>query len=98
MESKLLLLQHAFETLDYRRVELKVDAENIRYRTTVLRLGGREEGYFRKHMQYQDGRNRNSIYYSILDDEWPSIKDRLQRRLAVERADQYQPSANSESS
>ncbi len=80
-ESKLLLLRHAFETLGYRRVELKVDAENTRSREAVLRLGAREEGYFRKHMLYPDGRNRDSIYYSILDDEWPGIKNKLQIRL-----------------
>jgi len=79
--SKLLLLRHAFETLGYRRVEFKVDAENVRSRAAVLRLGAREEGYFRKHMLYPDGRNRDSIYYSILDSEWPATKERLERRL-----------------
>lgn len=85
-ESKLLLLRHAFETLGYRRVEFKVDAENGKSRTAVLRLGAREEGYFRKHMLYRDGRNRDSVYYSILDDEWPVVKSRLGDRLTTEIA------------
>lgn len=82
-ETKYMLLRHAFETLSYRRVELKVDAGNIVSRTAVLRLGAHEEGYFRKHMLYCDGRNRDSVYYSILDDEWPVVKAALERKLAT---------------
>lgn len=80
-ETKLLLLRHAFETLRYRRVEFKVDAENERSRAAVLRLGAREEGYFRQHMLYPDGRNRDSVYFSIVDGEWPAIEALLERKL-----------------
>lgn len=80
--SKYLLLRHAFDALGCRRVEFKVDAENAKSRAAVLRLGAREEGHFRKHMLYPDGRNRDSIFYSILDDEWPEIERRLAERLA----------------
>jgi len=80
-ESKWLLLRHAFETLRYRRVELKVDADNARSRAAVLQLGAREEGYFRKHMLYPDGRNRDSVYYSIVDDEWPAVAEALRKKL-----------------
>jgi len=80
-DAKLTLLQYAFETLGCRRVEFKVDSENQKSRNAVLRLGATEEGHFRKHMLYEDGRNRDSIYYSIVDDEWPVIKGKLQERV-----------------
>ena len=81
-ESKLLLLGHAFDALGCRRVELKVDSENTRSRDAVLRLGAREEGLFRKHMLYPDGRNRDSVYFALLDEEWPGARARLVERLA----------------
>jgi N-acetyltransferase len=70
-EAKLLQLWYAFEVLGCRRVEFKADAANIKSREAILRLGAKEEGYFRKHMLYPDGRNRDSVYFSIIDDEWP---------------------------
>jgi RimJ/RimL family protein N-acetyltransferase len=82
-ESKFALLQYAFETLGVRRVEFKVDSNNGKSRNALLRLGAREEGYFRKHMLYEDGRNRDSVYFSIVDDDWPSIEIRLQQRGAL---------------
>ena len=81
-ESKLLLFGHAFDALGCRRVELKVDSENKRSRDAVLRLGAREEGLFRKHMLYPDGRNRDSVYFALLDEEWPAARSRLVEKLA----------------
>jgi N-acetyltransferase len=81
IEAKFLQLWYAFEILKCRRVEFKTDAKNGRSRNAILRLGATEEGYFRKHMIYPDGRNRDSIYFSILDDEWEASKSLLLSRL-----------------
>ena len=80
-ETKLLLLTHAFETLGMNRVELKTDALNERSRNAILRLGAKEEGTLRKHIVTASGRLRDTVYYSVLDDEWPEVKRRLQERL-----------------
>ena len=80
-EAKLLQLWYAFEVLGCRRVEFKADAENTKSRSAILRLGAKEEGYFRKHMIYPDGRNRDSVYFSIIDDEWEASKALLLSRL-----------------
>ncbi|MGO9133603.1 MAG: GNAT family N-acetyltransferase [Methylovirgula sp.] len=85
-ETKLLQLWYAFEILGCRRVEFKADAENMKSRTAILRLGAKEEGFFRKHMLYADGRNRDSVYFSIIDDEWPDVRAGLVSRLAYEFA------------
>src|SRR6185312_8853092 len=69
-EAKLLQLWYAFEVLGCRRVELKADSENVKSCRAILRLGAKEEGLFRKHMIYPDGRNRDNIYFSIIDDDW----------------------------
>lgn len=80
-EAKYLLLKHAFETLGCIRVELKTDSLNERSRAAILRIGAREEGTFRNHMIIASGRIRHSVYYSILDSEWPDVKSRLQSTL-----------------
>lgn len=80
-EAKLLQLWYAFEVLHCRRVEFKADAENLKSHNAILRLGAKEEGLFRKHMIYPDGRNRNSAYYSIIDNEWPQSKQFLLSRI-----------------
>jgi len=80
-ETKLLLLGHAFETLGCHRVELKTDALNTRSRNAILRLGAKEEGTLRKHMVTDSGRVRDTIYFSMLDDEWQHVKSRLEDRL-----------------
>lgn len=84
-ETKLLLLSHAFEKLGMHRVELKTDALNDRSRNAILRLGAKEEGILRKHVVTASGRIRDTVYYSILDDEWPVVRGNLERRL-----DRYQ--------
>ncbi|HET7371703.1 MAG TPA: GNAT family protein [Gammaproteobacteria bacterium] len=80
-EAKLLMLAHAFEVLSCHRVEFKTDRLNERSRNAVLRLGAKEEGTLRKHMVTASGRLRDSVYFSILDDEWPAVKAHLQRKL-----------------
>jgi RimJ/RimL family protein N-acetyltransferase len=80
-EAKLLLLTHAFEVLGALRVELKTDALNDRSREAILRIGAVEEGTFRKHMIASTGRVRDSVYYSIIDTEWPKVKANLRALL-----------------
>jgi len=80
-EAKYLMLCQAFETWKCMRVELKTDALNERSRQAILRLGAKEEGTLRKHMVAWNGRQRDSVYFSILDTEWPEVKARLEERL-----------------
>jgi N-acetyltransferase len=82
VECKLLLLQHAFEQAGLRRVEFKTDARNARSRGALEALGAQFEGIFRKHMVVRDGGPRDSAYYSVIDDDWPALKQALQARLA----------------
>jgi N-acetyltransferase len=80
-EAKLLQMWYAFEVLGCRRVEWKTDAENSKSRVAILRLGAKEEGFFRKHMIYPDGRNRDSVYFAVIDDDWPNVQKRLEAML-----------------
>jgi RimJ/RimL family protein N-acetyltransferase len=80
-EAKYLMLRHAFETLGCIRVELKTDVLNERSRAAILRLGAKQEGIFRKHLIMNDGRIRDSVYFSIIDDEWPAVKAALEEKL-----------------
>ena len=80
-EAKLLQMWYAFEVLGCRRVEWKADAANHKSRAALLRLGATEEGTFRQHMIYPDGRNRDSVYFSVIDGEWPAVRDGLERKL-----------------
>jgi len=81
-EAKLLMLAHAFEVWQCVRVEFKTDAANIRSRNAILRIGAVEEGILRRHMITEAGRLRDTVYFSILDDEWPAVKDRLTGKLS----------------
>ena len=81
-EAKLLMLAHAFERMDCIRVELSADALNTKSRTAIARLGAKEEGTLRHHMILPDGRLVDWVYYSILRDEWPSVRAGLQEKLA----------------
>jgi N-acetyltransferase len=81
-EAKYLMLRHAFENWGCVRVELKTDALNEQSRNAILRIGAKEEGTLRKHLVTWTGRIRDSVYFSILDTEWPAVKTRLQERLA----------------
>ncbi len=80
-EAKYLLLRHAFETLECMRVELKTDSLNERSRAAILRIGARQEGIFRNHMITASGRVRHTVYFSIIDSEWPEVRARLEAML-----------------
>jgi RimJ/RimL family protein N-acetyltransferase len=80
-EAKYLLLRHAFETLGCIRVELKTDSLNEKSRSAILRLGAQQEGIFRNHMITSSGRLRHTVYFSILDSEWPKVKQGLEEKL-----------------
>jgi RimJ/RimL family protein N-acetyltransferase len=81
VETKLLLLGHAFEAVGLRRVEFKTDARNERSRGALIALGAQFEGVFRKHRVLPGGAVRDSAYYSVIDDEWPAVRARLRGRL-----------------
>ena len=80
-ECKYLLLQHAFETLGCIRVQLKTDLRNERSQKAIERIGAMKEGVLRNHMILPDGRFRHSVFYSILDMEWPEVKRKLEEML-----------------
>lgn len=80
-ECKYLLLRHAFETLGCIRVQLKTDLRNERSQKAIERIGGIKEGVLRNHMILPDGRYRHSVFYRILDTEWPGVKKRLEGML-----------------
>lgn len=80
-ESKYLLLRHAFETLGCMRVEFKTEARNERARAALERLPAEFEGIFRRHMRVRGGEVRDSAYYAVTDEDWPAVKESLERRL-----------------
>jgi N-acetyltransferase len=80
-EAKYLMLRHAFEVWKCIRVELKTDALNRRSRNAILRIGAKEEGTLRRHLITHTGRVRDTVYFSILDNEWPQVKARLLESL-----------------
>jgi len=84
-EGKYLMLRHAFETLGCVRVELKTDVLNQRSRNAILRIGAKEEGILRQHVVTWSGRLRDSVYFSILDSEWPRVKQDLEQKLSRAR-------------
>jgi len=84
-EAKYLMLRHAFEVWGCVRVELKTDALNEKSRNAILRIGAKEEGTLRRHVITWTGRIRDSVYFGILDDEWPGVKARLEARMSEPR-------------
>ena len=80
-EAKYLMLRHAFEELGARRVELKTHALNLQSRRAIERLGAQFEGTHRNHMLMHDGSMRDTVWYSIIDTEWPGVKARLESSL-----------------
>jgi len=82
-EAKYLMLRHAFETLGCIRVELKTDALNQKSRDAILRIGAKEEGTLRQHIITYTGRLRDSVYFSILDSEWPKVKADMEARVTA---------------
>jgi len=81
-EAKYLMLRHAFETWQCMRVELKTDALNQKSRNAISRIGAKEEGILRRHLVTWTGRVRDTVYFSILDSEWPEAKAKLEQRLS----------------
>ncbi len=84
VEAKLLMLEHAFETLGCLRVELKTDARNERSRGAMAALPAQFEGVHRKAMLVRGGQRRDSAWYSVIDEEWPEVRANLLRRLGRE--------------
>ena len=80
-EAKYLLLRHAFERLGARRVEFKTDALNERARAALAALPAEFEGIHRKHMLVRGGERRDSAWYAVVDDDWPTVRARLEDRL-----------------
>lgn len=81
-ESKFLLLRHAFEKLDYVRVQFTTDVLNECSQRAILRLGAKQEGILRNERIMPDGRKRTSVRFSIIDDEWPEVRARLEQWLS----------------
>lgn len=81
VEAKYLMLRHAFETLGLHRVELKTDVLNAASRKAILGIGATEEGILRRHMVTSRGRVRDTVYFSIIAEEWPTVRRRLEERL-----------------
>jgi RimJ/RimL family protein N-acetyltransferase len=88
VEAKMLMLEHAFEDLGCLRVEFKTDSRNERSRAALAALPARFEGIFRKHMLVRGGQRRDSAYYSIIDDEWPAVRENLMRRIDAIREEE----------
>ncbi len=84
-EAKLLMLRHAFETWGCVRVELRTAARNERSRAAIRRLGAVEEGVLRRHARMHDGTWRDTVFYGVLDSEWPAVRARLEELLARPR-------------
>jgi len=80
-ECKLLLLEHAFETLKINRVQWKTDIRNIRSQTAIARLGAIKEGVLRKDRILKDGYVRDTVVYSMLKEEWPTAKEKLHSKM-----------------
>ncbi len=79
---KRMLLAHGFETLGLNRIELKTDLRNLRSQAAIAKLGAMREGVFRRHMVLPDGHVRDTVYFSIIREEWPEVRARLDERLA----------------
>ena len=81
-EAKYLLLRHAFEQLGCIRVQLKTDLRNERSQKAIERIGAKREGVLRNHIILPSGMYRHSVYFSVIDDEWPAVKTHLEEMLA----------------
>ncbi|MBF6327362.1 GNAT family N-acetyltransferase [Nocardia transvalensis] len=82
-ESKLLLLRHAFEVWRVRRIALRADVRNLRSRMAIERLGATSDGIRRAHSRGLDGEIRSTAFYSILDEEWPTVRATIEAQLAT---------------
>ena len=84
-EAKYLMLRYTFEVLKFIKVEFKTDFLNERSKNAIKRIGAKEEGIFRQHMITENGRFRDTIYYSIIDKEWPEVKISLEEKLIAKK-------------
>ncbi|KAF0835744.1 GNAT family N-acetyltransferase [Nocardia caishijiensis] len=91
LDSKLLLLTHAFDTWRVRRVTLRADARNLRSRAAIERLGAVSDGVRRAHSRGLDGEVRDTAFYSILRDEWPGVRERINEQSAARAAQRRAP-------
>ncbi|HCI79054.1 MAG TPA: GNAT family N-acetyltransferase [Ktedonobacter sp.] len=82
-ECKYLLLRHAFESLHMIRVQLKTDSRNLKSQQAIERIGGKREGVLRNHMILPNSYIRHSVYYSIIDSEWPDVKAILEEKMTA---------------
>jgi len=82
-EAKYLMLRHAFEVLNCVRVQFTTDENNQKSRNAILRLGAQQEGIVRHERIMPDGRKRNSVRFSIIDDEWPQVRLHLEQKIAT---------------
>ena len=80
-ECKYLLLRHAFDDLGALRVCLKTDSRNVRSQQAIERIGAIREGTLRNHRITWDGVNRHSVFYSVIDSEWPAVRSALEAKL-----------------
>ena len=80
-EAKLLLLRHCFEDCGFGRVKIQTDAINIRSQAAIAKLGARREGVLRRHTRREDGSFRDTVVFSVLRDEWPAVRSRIEARL-----------------
>ncbi len=85
-DAKYVMLRHAFELWQCMRVELKTDALNQKSRNAILRVGAKEEGTLRRHLLTWTGRVRDTVYFSILDNEWPEAKAKLEARMSTQHS------------
>jgi RimJ/RimL family protein N-acetyltransferase len=83
-ESKLLLLEYAFESLNLLRVEFQTDSRNMRSRNALSKMGAIEEGTLRSYLITADGDRRDTVVFSVLDRDWPAVKQRLRQRLEAQ--------------
>lgn len=81
-ECKYLLLRYAFEVMGCIRVQFKTDVRNVRSQRAIERIGAIREGILRNHMILPDGKIRHSVYYSVLESEWPAVKLNLEQKLS----------------
>lgn len=95
-EAKYLQLSHAFETLGCIRVEFKTDSLNVKSQQALVRIGAVKEGTFRNHMVMPDGRLRHSVYFSIVDSEWPAVQAHLERLLSSHGDEKHGENSNTE--
>jgi RimJ/RimL family protein N-acetyltransferase len=79
--NKYLMFSFVFDQLGYERLELKTDERNLQSRAAIEKIGGKFEGIFRSHMVMADGFRRNTVYYSILKNEWPEVKNKLEKNI-----------------